>query len=256
MNLRTFGLVALALVLVPTACGANAATSVSHRKQPPFQVTKAHRCKPGLRRLGSIRVAYAGVARRPLRAYRRPGHAAFARFGLQNLNGVANVFGIRGAVVNRSCRATWYHVQLPMRPNGATGYVRAGALWVTRVRTRIEVDVSARRLTFFRRGREVLHARVAVGSGATPTPIGRFYVNQRLIPSNPAGPYGPGAIGISAFSNVLTGWTQGGPVAIHGTNEPWSIGHAVSNGCIRVPNPVLRRLWAAAPVGTPILIRA
>src|SRR2546423_7621812 len=42
---------------------------------------------------------------------------------------------------------------------------------------------------------------------------------SRLIPTDPSGPYGPGAIGISAFSNVLTGWAQGGPVAIHGTNE-------------------------------------
>jgi lipoprotein-anchoring transpeptidase ErfK/SrfK len=122
------------------------------------------------------------------------------------------------------------------------------------VRTRIEVDVSARRLSFFRRGRLVLRAHVAVGSGATPTPYGRFYVNQRLIPSNPNGPYGPGAIGISAFSNVLTGWAQGGPVAIHGTNEPWSIGHAVSNGCIRLPNSVLRRLFRATPAGTPVVV--
>jgi lipoprotein-anchoring transpeptidase ErfK/SrfK len=51
------------------------------------------------------------------------------------------------------------------------------------------------------------------------------------------GPYGPAALGISAFSNVLTGWAQGGPIAIHGTNAPWSIGRAVSNGCIRVPSP-------------------
>jgi lipoprotein-anchoring transpeptidase ErfK/SrfK len=254
MKLRSFGPVALASTLVLTACGAKAAAPDSHPKQQPLQVTKAHTCKPGLRRLGSLRVAYAGVAQRPLRAYRRPGHADFAGFGLQNANGVANVFGVTGAVLNRSCRATWYHVQLPMRPNGASGYVRAGALWVTRVRTRIDVDVSARRLIFFSRGREVLRARVAVGSSATPTPIGRFYVNQRLIPRNPEGPFGPGAIGISAFSNVLTGWTQGGPVAIHGTNEPWSIGHAVSNGCIRLPNSVLRRLFRATPAGTPVVV--
>ena len=86
----------------------------------------------------------------------------------------------------------------------------------------------------------MLATTAAVGAAATPTPTGRYYVNQRLIPDDPGGPFGPGAIGISAFSNVLTGWTQGGPIAIHGTNEPWSIGHAVSNGCIRVPNPVLR----------------
>ena len=250
MTVRSWGLVAAALVLA--GCGGNADARVS-RTAPP-RVVKARTCKPGLRQLGSTRVAYAAVVRRPVRAYRRPGGSAFASFGLKNVNGVATVFGVTGVVRNRSCRATWYHVLLPMRPNGASGYVRARALWVTRVRTRIEVDVSARRLSFFRRGRLVLRAHVAVGSGATPTPYGRFYVNQRLIPSNPNGPYGPGAIGISAFSNVLTGWAQGGPVAIHGTNEPWSIGHAVSNGCIRLPNSVLRRLFHATPAGTPVVV--
>ena len=62
-------------------------------------------------------------------------------------------------------------------------------------------------------------------------------------------------MGISAFSNVLTGWAQGGPIAIHGTNEPWSIGKAVSNGCIRLPNRILRRLFPQALNGTPVLIR-
>jgi hypothetical protein len=238
---------------VLTGCGAKAAARASH---PPKQtwVIKARTCKPGLHRLGSARVAYAAVVQRPARAYHRPGRAAFARFGLKNVNGVENVFGVTGAVRTRSCRTTWYHVQLPMRPNGAVGYVRARDVWVTHVLTRIEVDVSARRLSFFRRGRLVLRARVAVGSGATPTPYGRFYVNQRLIPSDASGPYGPGAIGISAFSNVLTGWAQGGPVAIHGTNEPSSIGHAVSNGCIRLPNPVLRRLFRVTPAGTPVVV--
>jgi lipoprotein-anchoring transpeptidase ErfK/SrfK len=101
----------------------------------------------------------------------------------------------------------------------------------------------------------VLRARAAVGSSATPTPVGRFYVNQKLVPSNPGGPVGAGAGGVSAFSPVLTGWAQGGPIAIHGTNEPWSIGPSVSNGCIRLPNPVLRRLFSQARVGTPVLIR-
>ena len=101
----------------------------------------------------------------------------------------------------------------------------------------------------------MLSSRAAVGSSATPTPLGRYYVNQRLVPSDTAGPFGPGAVGISAFSPVLTGWAQGGPIAIHGTNEPWSIGHAVSNGCIRLPNPALRRLFKQALAGTPVLIR-
>jgi lipoprotein-anchoring transpeptidase ErfK/SrfK len=123
------------------------------------------------------------------------------------------------------------------------------------VRTRITVDLSQRRVRLYKKGKLVLSAIAAIGSSATPTPLGRYYVNQRLIPEDPSGPFGPGAVGISAFSTVLTGWTQGGPIAIHGTNEPWSIGRAVSNGCIRLPNTVLRRLFAEALAGTPVLIR-
>ncbi|HEY6053736.1 MAG TPA: L,D-transpeptidase, partial [Gaiellaceae bacterium] len=74
-------------------------------------------------------------------------------------------------------------------------------------------------------------------------------------PADTHGPFGPGALGISAFSPVLTGWAQGGPVAIHGTDAPWSIGQAVSNGCIRVPNEVLTRMFRLAVAGTPVIIR-
>ena len=154
------------------------------------------------------------------------------------------------------CNPTWFRVQLPVRPNGINGWVRAPELTVAAIRTRIVVDLSAKRLTLYRDGRPVLSAEVAVGSSATPTPIGRFYVNQRLIPDNTQGPFGPGAVGISAYSNVLTGWTQGGPVAIHGTNEPWSIGRAVSNGCIRLRNPILRRVFDQTLLGTPVTIHA
>jgi len=45
-------------------------------------------------------------------------------------------------------------------------------------------------------------------------------------------------------------------VAIHGTNEPWSIGHAASNGCIRLPNETLKKVFARAVAGTPVIIRA
>ena len=249
-------LVAAALVLALAACGGTSKAGGTRTKPAATTTAQAvsRSCTPKSQGLGSKSVAYAAVVQRPVRAYRRPGGAPLARFGLKNVNGVRTVFGVLGKVVGRSCRPTWYHVQLPMRPNGATGYVRAASLWVTKVHTRIEVDVSARRLTFFRNGRPVVSAPVAVGTSATPTPTGRFYVNQELIPTDASGPYGPGAIGISAFSNVLTGWTQGGPVAIHGTNDPSSIGRAVSNGCIRLPNSVLRRVFRATPAGTPVVV--
>ena len=56
------------------------------------------------------------------------------------------------------------------------------------------------------------------------------------LAGNPIGGYGPGAVGISAFSPVLLNWPQGGPIAIHGTNAPDLIGFAVSHGCLRVRN--------------------
>jgi lipoprotein-anchoring transpeptidase ErfK/SrfK len=212
-------------------------------------------CTAGsFRRYGSPRLAYAAVVRSHAKAARRPGGASLARFGRLNQNGAPVVFSIRGARVDAACKPSWYLVELPIRPNGVTGWVRAADVDVQTVETRIEVDLSARRVTLFRDGRRVLSATAAIGSPATPTPTGSYYVNQRLIPSDQQGPFGPGAVGISAFSNVLTGWTQGGPIAIHGTNAPWSIGHAVSNGCIRLPNPVLKRLFAEAIAGTPVII--
>ena len=196
----------------------------------------------------------AAVVLKRATAYRHPGGKPFASFGRLNQNDFPTVFRVVSAIRRSDCTPAWYRVQLPIKPNGVEGYVRARAVRLASVRTRIVVQVSKRRLTLFRRGRPVLRTTVAVGSKATPTPTGSYYVNQRLVPTDPSGPYGPGAIGISAFSNVLTGWTQGGPIAIHGTNEPWSIGHPVSNGCIRVRNPVLRRLFADTPAGTPVVV--
>ena len=195
-------------------------------------------------------------ARGAVAAYRRPGGPRLRVFQRTNVNGVRTVFGVLAAVRDQDCDVAWYRVQLPMRPNGATGYVRADRVRLFTVRTRIEVDLSERRIDFFRNGRRILRTRAAIGKAGTPTPVGRYYVNQRLLSGDPSGPFGPGAIGISAFSPVLTGWTQGGPIAIHGTNVPSSIGTAASYGCLRIANPLARRMLYANPEGTPVVIRA
>jgi lipoprotein-anchoring transpeptidase ErfK/SrfK len=213
-------------------------------------------CRSGaVRTLGSAKVAYAAAVRTHARAYRRPGAQPLASFARDNRYGVPTVFGVRAAVVRRNCRPAWYRVQLPIKPNGVVGYVRARDVRLSRVRTRIVVDVSAKRLTYFRDGKPVLRVRVGVGSPRTPTPLGRFYVNESFR-EDPSGPYGPAAIGISAYSNVLTWWADGGPIAIHGTNRPSTIGEAASNGCIHVPNAVARLLFRITPAGTPVVIAA
>ena len=41
---------------------------------------------------------------------------------------------------------------------------------------------------------------------------------------------------------------------IHGTTEPWSIGKAVSNGCIRMINEHVMDLYERVPLGTPVIV--
>jgi hypothetical protein len=227
-------------------------------KAPERHQVKPAGCRAGSdERLGSSRLAYAAVVRRRAVAFRFPGRRPFASFEHLNVNGAVTVLGVLGAVVRDDCSAAWYRVALPIRPNGAWGYVRARSVALVAVRTRIVVDLSARRLTLYRNGRPVMSAVAGVGASGTPTPTGRFYVDQRLIPADASGPWGPGAIGISAHSDVLQySWIQGAPIAIHGTNEPWSVGRAASHGCIRLDNAVLLRLFARTPAGTPVIIRA
>ena len=212
-------------------------------------------CRPDvLERVGTARRSSVVIAQGRVVARSAPRGPVVARFGPRNVNDYQTLFAVRGRVVDASCRASWYLVQLPLRPNGVTGYVRARGVLLVSVPTRIDVDISARELRFFNGGRLLLRTPAAIGAPATPTPIGRFYVNQRLVSDTPDGPFGPGALGVSAFSPVLTDWEQGGPIAIHGTDDPASIGHPVSHGCVRVPNATLRRLFRATPAGTPVVI--
>lgn len=41
---------------------------------------------------------------------------------------------------------------------------------------------------------------------------------------------------------------------IHGTNEPQTIGRAVSSGCIRMVNDHVKELYNLVPVGTPVVV--
>jgi lipoprotein-anchoring transpeptidase ErfK/SrfK len=228
-------------VIAPTAAGS---------RLDPLPACRAGSTQP----VGGQRRAWVVVPDGRVVARAAPHGAVVARFDPLNANDYPTLFSVRARVVDARCRAAWYLVQLPVRPNGATGFIAARGAWVTTVSTRIDVDLSARRLRLFRDGRVNLITSVAIGKGGTPTPVGRFYVNQRLVPAEPTGPFGPGALGISAFSPTLKDWAQGGPIAIHGTNEPALIGRAVSNGCIRVRNATFRRLFDGVPAGTPVTI--
>jgi lipoprotein-anchoring transpeptidase ErfK/SrfK len=213
------------------------------------------RCRAGvLHPVGTAVAAYAATARGTTRVYVRPGRGQLATFLRVTALGYPTTFSIVGAILDGSCAATWYRVKLPIKPNGVAGYLRPDDVSVEKVATRISVDLSRRELLLFRSGKLLLRTLVAVGSSATPTPIGRYYVDQRIRTSDPLGPFGPAVLAVSAHSEVLTHWPEGGPIAIHGTNAPWAIGQAATHGCIRVKNETLMQLFATAPGGTPVVI--
>jgi len=60
---------------------------------------------------------------------------------------------------------------------------------------------------------------------------------------SPRNPMGAAAMGLDH-----------GNYAIHGTNEPGSVGHFVSHGCIRMLNEDILDLYARAPVGTEVVV--
>ena len=197
---------------------------------------------------------YAGAVARGL-IRRRPTAAAtkVARLRYLTEDGPFEVYPVLESHVD-GARRTWLHIRLPMRPNGQTGWVRREHLGpLQNVATMLRVDRSTLRAMLYRAGRRVWSSPIGVGSSATPTPSGRFWIRSRLrgLQSNPA--YGPFAFGTAAYS-VLSDWPGGGVIGIHGTDQPQLIPGRPSHGCIRVPNAAVARLWELMPIGTPVVI--
>jgi lipoprotein-anchoring transpeptidase ErfK/SrfK len=148
----------------------------------------------------------------------------------------------------------WYHISLPMRPNGTYGWIPASTVTLTPTVAQIVVDVSARTINVYRNGKHAWFGRVAVGAPGMETPLGHYYVAATFVPYQD--PFlGVYALETSAYSK-LTEWPGGGVVGIHGTSEPWLLGQAVSHGCIRVSNTTASHLKRLTPLGTPIWIKA
>ncbi len=157
---------------------------------------------------------------------------------------------------NPQLDAEWFEVLLPVRPNGTTGWISADDVTLFRNPFRVEIDTAGHSLIVFNENQEWLQTAVAIGTGDTPTPIGRFYITELLKPPTPGGPYGSFAFGLSGFSETLLDYAGGdGVIGLHGTNDPGSLGTNVSHGCVRMANDVIEELAGVLPLGTPVIIR-
>ena len=106
----------------------------------------------------------------------------------------------------------------------------------------IHISVSGRKLTLKRNNHVVRTYPIAVGKMVTATPVGDFIIVNRE--PNPGGPFGAMWLSLSKLH-----------YGIHGTNNPSSIGKAVSKGCIRMHNKDVIKLAGLVPNGTEVFIR-
>jgi lipoprotein-anchoring transpeptidase ErfK/SrfK len=159
------------------------------------------------------------------------------------------------AVLGRS--GSWLQVATADLPSGRDGWIDAGSPAVTlgATRTSIVIRLAARTLELRRDDRVTARYAVGIGSPATPTPTGRFAVTDKLPGAAYNAAYGCCILALSARQTHLpAGWRGGDRIAIHGTNEPASIGRALSTGCIHAADSTLRTLMRGVPLGTPVTI--
>jgi lipoprotein-anchoring transpeptidase ErfK/SrfK len=151
----------------------------------------------------------------------------------------------------------WIEVLVPTRPNDDTGWVRAQDVSMSAPVYRVEVSLAAHELTVVRMSDAavVFTAAAGIGRPDTPTPTGQFFVRDHFPTGSWNHPYGPFAFGLSGHSEVLYQFGTGdGRLAIHGTNQPATVGADLSNGCVRVANDVVMALIDYLPLGTPVVI--
>lgn len=110
-------------------------------------------------------------------------------------------------------------------------------------RTKIVINTDTRQLTLYEGEKVAAVFPCAVGKRSTPTPHGAFAIKRK------AKDWGNG------FGTRWLGLTvPWGIYGVHGTNNPGSIGRAVSHGCIRMHNRDVEALFNKVSEGTPVVI--
>ena len=140
--------------------------------------------------------------------------------------------------------------------------LRKLAATTTKAEPIIVIHRGSNRLYLYDGTRLVRSFPVATGQPAWPTPLGHFEIvvkqvnpwwfpptqdawaaGAKPVPPGPGNPLGTRWMGLSAPG-----------VGIHGTDEPWSIGHSESHGCIRMEVASAEWLFNRVQIGTPVFI--
>jgi lipoprotein-anchoring transpeptidase ErfK/SrfK len=121
---------------------------------------------------------------------------------------------------------------------------------------RIVVSIPDRKLALIENDAVVRVYDVAVGAPESPSPVGAFTIVSRV--TNPTY-YRPGKVIAPGATNPIgTRWiglSEKG-FGIHGTDDPTSIGHARSHGCIRLRNADVEKLFERVRGGDVVELHA
>jgi lipoprotein-anchoring transpeptidase ErfK/SrfK len=149
----------------------------------------------------------------------------------------------------------WLEVMVPGRPDGRTGWVRQQGTTSSTTPWRIVVETARRRVIVYHDGVPVRVFVAIVGKPSTPTPLGRFFVEEvvALPPEDVGAPY---ALALSARSNVLQEFDGGpGQIALHGLGDVGGVlGTAVSHGCVRLASTAMSWLVARISPGVTVTV--
>ena len=149
----------------------------------------------------------------------------------------------------------WLKVLLPGRPNGHTGWIKKPGTLAAITHWVVVVHLNQRRVDVFHSGRLAQSFPAVVGKPSTPTPQGRFFVEEwfQLTAGSAGGPY---ALALSARSNVFQEFDGGpGQIALHGVyGIGGTPGTAESHGCIRLDWNAMAWLGTHIHGGVPVTI--
>jgi lipoprotein-anchoring transpeptidase ErfK/SrfK len=183
--------------------------------------------------------------------------------------GLSLVLGL--GVVSQASAASWYNPDTNRfeernagAPSGRSAIPRAVVEYETTYRPgTIVIETAERRLYLVLEDGQALRYGIGVGRegftwsgthritrkaewpGWTPPPAMRRRVPDlpAYMPGGPDNPLGARALYIGSTL-----------YRVHGTSEPWSIGQAVSSGCIRLTNEDITDLYERVPVGATIVV--
>lgn len=183
-----------------------------------------------------------------LAVQRRLTELGFETYGLDGIFGPMTEQAVmafqraRGLTDNGVVNAATYRA-LGFSPSTPTPPAPGGP-WGKPKDVRITIDTVARRLHVYSGRQEIRVYPCAVGKPSTPSPVGNWEIATKVV--NPD------------WAVLGTRWmglnVPSGNYGIHGTNNPSSIGHAVSNGCIRLHNRNAEELFDWVRIGTPVRI--